>query len=84
MPLFITHNKRERRKVVIQGEKKNNNHKPEEVKKGVKKKEVISKEACGVSCVGCKLKDRDLDRGLIFKMNNKRGRTREADKREWR
>lgn len=35
-----------------------------------------------VSCVGCQLKDRgDQDHGLIFKMNNKRGRKRETDKR---
>lgn len=37
-----------------------------------------------VSCVGCQPKDRgDQDHSLIFKMNNKRGRKRETDKRGW-
>lgn len=76
--MLIIHNNKKRRKVVERKTKASRGKERREKKDDLK-------EECVVSCVGCQLKDRgDQDHGLIFKMNNKRGRKRETDKRGWR
>ena len=71
-PLLIIYNKKKGKVVKRKA-------KPRKVRK------VICKEESGVSCVGYQLKDRgDQDHDLIFKMNNKRGRKKETDKRDWK